>query len=59
MALIGLQPGTIREIDKTMMEKIKSEKAPEGIIDLGVKEIAVGKGHTCWSVIRALEGSGC
>ena len=54
--LQGLHRGTVREIDKAMMEKVQSEKSLEGITVLGFDEIAVGKGQTYWTMISALEG---
>ena len=54
--LQGLHRGTVREIDKAMMEKVQSERSLEGITVLGFDEIAVGKGQTYWTMISALEG---
>ena len=54
--LQGLHRGTVREIDKAMMEKVQSEKSLEGITVLGFDEIAVGKGQAYWTMISALEG---
>ena len=54
--LQGLHRGTVREIDKAMMEKVQSKRSLEGITVLGFDEIAVGKGQTYWTMISALEG---
>ena len=54
--LMGLHRGTVRDIDKAMMEKVQSERSLEGITVLGFDEIAVGKGQTYWTMISALEG---
>jgi len=54
--LMGLHRGTVREIDKAMMEKVQSERSLDGITVLGFDEIAVGTGQTYWTMISALEG---
>ena len=43
--LLGLHRGTVRGIDKAMMEKVQSERSLEGITVLGFDKIGVGKGH--------------
>lgn len=54
--LLGLHRGTVREIDKAMMEKVQSERSLDGITVLGFDEIGVGKGQTYWTMVSALEG---
>ena len=52
--LLGLHRGTVREIDKAMMEKIQSERSLDGITILEFDEIGVGKGQTYGTLVSAL-----
>lgn len=51
-----LHRGTVKEIDKRAMTDVQAARPLDGITVAGVDEIAVGKGHTYWTMISALEG---
>lgn len=51
-----LHKETVKAIDKGVLKEIQAHRSLEGIVVLGVDEIAVGKGHQNWTVISALEG---
>jgi len=55
-AFQALHQQTIRNIDKSALEKIQAERPLDGITVLGADEISVGKGHNYWSLFSALEG---
>ena len=52
----ALHPQTIRNIDKSALEKVQAERPLAGITVLGADEISVGKGHNYWTLFSALEG---
>lgn len=52
----ALHHGTVKEIDKKAMAKVQADRSLDGITVMGMDEIAVGKGHTYWTMISALEG---
>ncbi|MGC8530381.1 MAG: ISL3 family transposase, partial [Leptospirillia bacterium] len=54
--LLDLHRGTVKEIDKSWLEKIHSKQSLDGIRVLGFDEIGVGKGQTYRTMISALEG---
>jgi len=55
-ALFRLHRHTVKDVDKTALQKIQSERPLDGIGVLGMDEIGVGKGHNFWTLISALEG---
>ena len=55
-ALFRLHRHTVKDIDKTALQKIQSERPLDGVTVLGMDEIAVGKGHNYWTLVSALEG---
>jgi transposase len=54
--LQGLHTQTIRNIDKSALEKVQAERPLGGLTVLGADEISVGKGHHYWTLFSALEG---
>jgi transposase len=52
----ALHPQTIRNIDKSALEKVQAERPLDGITVMGADEIGVGKGHHYWTLFSALEG---
>ena len=52
----GLHWGTVKDIDKKVLQKAQKERPLDGITVLGVDEIGVGKGHKYWHMVSALEG---
>jgi transposase len=54
--LQGLHRHTVKEIDKQAMQAVQAQRSLEGITVLGVDEIAIGRGHSYWTMISALEG---
>lgn len=54
--LFGLHRHTVKDIDKSALEKVQSERSLDGITVMGVDEIGVGKGHNYWTLLSALEG---
>lgn len=53
----GLHWGTVKGIDKKVLQKVQKERPLEGITVLGVDEIKVGKkGKKFWHLVSALEG---
>lgn len=55
-AFQALHQQTIRNIDKSALEKVQAERPLDGITVLGADEISVGKGHKYWTLFSALEG---
>jgi transposase len=54
--LMELHAGTVKAIDKASMQKAQAERPLDGITVLGVDEIAVGKGHSYWHLVSAMDG---
>lgn len=54
--LYELHTDTVKRIDKESMMKAQSQRPLDGITKLGVDEIAVGKGHTYWHLVSAMDG---
>ena len=54
--LFRLHRHSLKDIDKTALQKIQAERPLYGIGVLGMDEIAVGKGHNFWTLVSALEG---
>lgn len=54
--LFGLHRHTVKDIDKQILAKVQAERRLDGITVLGMDEIAVGKGHSYWTLVSALEG---
>ena len=52
----GMHRGTVKAIDKALLEKTQSARPLDGITALGADEIAVGQGHHYWHMISALAG---
>jgi transposase len=54
--LQGLHRHTVKEVDKEALQAVQAQRSLEGITVLGADEIAVGRGHTYWTMLSALEG---
>jgi len=54
--LQALHPGTVKAIDRQVLEEVQATRPLDGITVLGMDEIAVGKGHHYWTLVSALEG---
>lgn len=54
--LQGLHWHTVKEVDKEALQAVQAQRSLEGITVLGADEIAVGRGHTYWTMLSALEG---
>jgi transposase len=54
--LQGLHPGTVKAIDRQVLEDVQAARPLDGITVLGMDEIAVGKGHHYWTLVSAMEG---
>jgi transposase len=54
--LQALHWGTVKDIDKNVLQRIQDARPLDGITVLGADEIFVGKGYKCWHLISALEG---
>lgn len=52
----ALHRGTVKAIDKLILQKLQAQRSLDGITVLGADEIAVGKGHQSWTMFSALEG---
>lgn len=55
-ALQALHPGTVKAIDRQVLEEVQTARPLDGITVLGMDEISVGKGHHYWTLVSALEG---
>lgn len=55
--LQGLDPTTVKAIDKTKLQEAQAKRCLDGISALGIDEIAVGKGqNNYWHLVSALDG---
>jgi transposase len=54
--LCGLHASTVKQIDKASMQKAQAKRPLDGITQLGVDEIAVGRGHNYWHLVSAMDG---
>lgn len=55
--LQGLDPTTIKAIDKTKLKEAQAKRCLDEISALGIDEIAVGKGeNNYWHLVSALDG---
>lgn len=55
--LQGLDPTTVKVIDKTKLQEAQANRCLDGISALGIDEIAVGKGqNNYWHLVSALDG---
>jgi transposase len=52
----ALHPGTVKAIDRQVLEEVQATRSLDGITVLGMDEISVGKGHHYWTLVSALEG---
>lgn len=54
--LEGLHRETVRTLDKRRLQQAQQQRPLDGITQLGVDEIAIGKGHKYLHMISALDG---
>ena len=55
--LQGLDPTTVKTIDKTKLQEAQNNRPLDGISALGIDEISVGKGqNNYWHLVSALDG---
>lgn len=52
----ALHSHTVRNIDKSALEKVQAGRPLDGLTVLGADEISVGKGHHYWTLFSAMEG---